>query len=155
MVLHPTNPGARSMTPPEDPTDDREAILKELAAEMAAARRLAIKNFYFAFAAIVIFVLGTALSGIVIAYTDSKPAIAAASSLPMTVAILLQICKWDTRSKWWWMKYHGLGAFSRELRYEARPIKEVSAALSRYNLDMERTYPAFGALSLKGIRFDD
>ena len=127
-----------------------DTLPEELAHEATLARRLAIKNYYFAFSCLLAALVLNGLAVVFVATNvGSQGARATLTALPGLLILANQVFKFDLRSRWWWLKHHKAEALKRALRDQGTPVEEVSKQLSQMQLESERDYPAFDISPLR------
>jgi hypothetical protein len=128
-----------------------KTLQEELAQEVHKAGRLAAKNYYFSFGCLLVALATNGLAVVFVA-TDfaSQATRATLTALPGLLILVNQVFKFDSRSRWWWLKHHKVQALQRELRDQGGNPADVSKALSQVQLESEGNYPTFDSGLLRG-----
>lgn len=131
--------------------DAADQLMQELEAEIAEAERRGRWNRKCAMwclgIAIVCSVVTSSLASIADIPRVWLTLVAAISSVALVTHSTFQF---ESKSRWWYERYHGTESIRRELRDQERPVPEVSKAFSEYQMRMEKSYPGFGMVDLLG-----
>jgi hypothetical protein len=116
-----------------------------LDASMQRHQRMAEGNYRTAYCLSALAVIASIIAGLSVA-ADWFPryVLAILSATPGAVLVVLDRLKLEERSDWHWRRVYALGGLLNQLRFEAKPEAEVSAAWSKLMIEMQPTWPRFG-----------
>jgi hypothetical protein len=127
--------------------DLARAIYDEIATAAEQARRMAKRNYFFAYGVAGITVIASIAAAVTVGMADvPKPLIAALASLPAVMLTASTVFRFEQKSAWFWKKTKALDAIVRQLKYESLGAVDASKAFSEIESELERQWVAFGTV---------
>lgn len=123
---------------------------EELKFAEALNRKLAQRNYWFAFIVTLISVLASISAGILVALDTalfSPGVIAAVASLPAGMMTINTVFRFEQKSTWFWKKNKAAAALYRALVFEAADPATISQQFSAMEAEMEDSWVTFGTPS--------
>jgi hypothetical protein len=120
-------------------------IFDEISAAAAQARRMAKRNYFFAYGVAGITVIASIAAGITVGMADvPKSLVAALAALPAVMLTASTVFRFEQKSAWFWKKTKALEALVRQLKYESLAAAQASKAFSEVESSLEREWIGFG-----------
>lgn len=129
------------------PEDPNQTIYKEVSAAAIAARRFAIRNYFYAYSVSGVIVVASIGAGITVGIDlIPKWLTASLASLPAVMLTASTVFRFEQKSAWFWKKAKALDTLVRRIRYESLGTVEASQLFSHIEEEMENEWVSFGTV---------
>lgn len=131
-------------------------LADDLRKEQAQHKRLALQNYYAAYALAVISAIASVSAAILAAAGSAgKATIAVLAAIPAAVLAANAVMKFDSRSSWHWRKAKRLAVLQRALEYQGASEPDIAEKWSQIDIDMVRDWQPLGGLTPPATRGDE